>query len=132
LPPALDRFVRLPDDRNTIRYITLEDVTNVFIHRLYPGYEVQGSGTFRIIRDSDIEVEEEAEDLVRFFETALKRRRRGSVIRIEIEAALPDALRNMVAESLAVSADEVFRVEGALTLNDLNQLVRITRPAPKF
>ena len=96
LPVALDRFLRLPDLDGAIRYITLEDVVSLFISSLYPGYEVRASGTFRIIRDSDIEVEEEAEDLVRLFESALKRRRRGSVIRIEFDlrtAAIPARFR---------------------------------------
>jgi len=114
LPPALDRFVRLPDASNVIRYITLEDVVNIFIHRLYPGYEVKGSGTFRLIRDSDIEVEEEAEDLVRFFETALKRRRRGSVIRIETDSEMPASLRQFVVTALNVPGGNGVRFDSML------------------
>ncbi len=133
LPPALDRFIRLPDDRNTIRYITLEDVVNLFIHRLYPGYEVQGSGTFRIIRDSDIEVEEEAEDLVRFFETALKRRRRGSVIRIETDSEMPASLRQFVVQANSASPDNrVAVLPGLLALNTLSEITKAPRDDLRF
>ncbi|WP_431321953.1 RNA degradosome polyphosphate kinase [Rhizobium sp. YTU87027] len=132
LPPALDRFVRLPDDGGTIRYITLEDVANVFIHRLYPGYEVQGSGTFRIIRDSDIEVEEEAEDLVRFFETALKRRRRGSVIRIETDSEMPASLRQFVVQALSVPENRVAVLPGLLALNTLSEITKAPREDLRF
>ncbi|SCB22383.1 RNA degradosome polyphosphate kinase [Rhizobium multihospitium] len=132
LPPALDRFVRLPDASNVIRYITLEDVVNIFIHRLYPGYEVQGSGTFRIIRDSDIEVEEEAEDLVRFFETALKRRRRGSVIRIETDSEMPLELRQFVVESLNVPENRIAVLPGLLALNTLSEICKAPRDDLRF
>ncbi|MEZ2129186.1 MULTISPECIES: RNA degradosome polyphosphate kinase [unclassified Sinorhizobium] len=132
LPPALDRFIRLPDDRGTIRYITLEDVANVFIHRLYPGYEVQGSGTFRIIRDSDIEVEEEAEDLVRFFETALKRRRRGKVIRIETDSEMPASLRQFVVHALSVPDNRVAVLPGLLALNTLSEITKAPRDDLRF
>ncbi|NLS03090.1 RNA degradosome polyphosphate kinase [Rhizobium sp. P32RR-XVIII] len=132
LPPALDRFVRLPDDGGTIRYITLEDVANIFIHRLYPGYEVQGSGTFRIIRDSDIEVEEEAEDLVRFFETALKRRRRGKVIRIETDSEMPASLRHFVVQAMNVPDNRVAVLPGLLALNTLSEITKAPRDDLRF
>ncbi len=127
LPTTLDRFIRLPDDKTTIRYITLEDVVGMFIHRLYPGYEVKGYGTFRIIRDSDIEVEEEAEDLVRFFETALKRRRRGSVIRIETDSEMPAALRQFVVEQLGVPDNRVAVLQGLLALNTMSEITKAPR-----
>ncbi|ANL39971.1 UNVERIFIED_ORG: polyphosphate kinase [Rhizobium esperanzae] len=132
LPPALDRFVRLPDDASTIRYITLEDVANIFIHRLYPGYEVQGSGTFRVIRDSDIEVEEEAEDLVRFFETALKRRRRGKVIRIETDSEMPASLRQFVVQALSIPENRVAVLPGLLALNTLSEITKAPRDDLRF
>ncbi|WP_416359438.1 RNA degradosome polyphosphate kinase [Agrobacterium pusense] len=132
LPPALDRFVRLPDEKNAIRYITLEDVVGLFIHRLYPGYSVRGSGTFRIIRDSDIEVEEEAEDLVRFFESALKRRRRGSVIRIETDSEMPQSLRQFVVHELGVPDNRVAVLPGLLALNTISEIVRAPRDDLKF
>ncbi|MCW8056193.1 RNA degradosome polyphosphate kinase [Agrobacterium tumefaciens] len=132
LPTALDRFVRLPDEKSAIRYITLEDVVGLFIHRLYPGYTVRGFGTFRIIRDSDIEVEEEAEDLVRFFESALKRRRRGSVIRIETDSEMPQSLRQFVVHELGVPDNRVAVLPGLLALNTISEIVRAPRDDLKF
>lgn len=127
LPVALPRFIRLPDAGNTIRYITLEDVVSLHTAKLFPGYEVRGYGTFRIIRDSDIEVEEEAEDLVRFFETALKRRRRGSVIRIETDSEMPDSLRKFVVQELNVPDNRVAVLPGLLALNTMSEICKTPR-----
>ncbi|PST25585.1 RNA degradosome polyphosphate kinase [Mesorhizobium plurifarium] len=132
LPVALDRFIRLPDVKSVIRYITLEDVVSLFIDRLFPGYEVKGSGTFRIIRDSDIEVEEEAEDLVRLFETALKRRRRGSVIRIETDSEMPASLRQFVVQELGVPENRVAVLPGLLALNTLSEITKAPREDLRF
>jgi len=132
LPTTLDRFIRVPDDNNTIRYITLEDAVGLFIHKLYPGYVVKGFGTFRIIRDSDIEVEEEAEDLVRYFETALKRRRRGSVIRIETDSEMPATLRQFVVHELGVPDNRVAVLPGLLALNTISEIAKAPRDDLRF
>ena len=133
-PNKVERFVKLPDASasGVQRFVALEQVIVAFSPLLFPGFKVVGHGSFRVIRDSDIEVEEEAEDLVRLFESALKRRRRGSVIRLEIEASMPAALRAFVTGDVDVVPSGVVLIEGMLALEELSRLVALDRPDLKF
>ena len=125
IPQQLERFFRLPvtDHAAGARFMSLENMLALFVARLFPGYEVQGKGLVRIIRDSDIEIEEEAEDLVRVFESALKRRRRGSVIRMEVDAECPGALKAFIADQLDVPEDVIVTCGGLVGYSDTRQLI---------
>ncbi len=120
IPQQLPRFVRLPGGA---RFLRLEDLLLLNIGALFPGYREIGHCAFRVLRDSDLEVEDEAEDLVREFETALKRRRRGQVIRMKITDGAPEGLRALVTEELGVAPDEVVEVKGLVGVADLKELV---------
>lgn len=132
IPGQLDRFIRIRTDETgqseRIRFIQLEQMISLFIAELFTGFEIKSQGAFRVLRDSDIELQEEAEDLVRSFETLLKRRRRGNVIRLEIDNRMPERLRQFVIEELEVKDESVFVKEGLLGISDISQLIVADRP----
>jgi polyphosphate kinase len=132
LPNQIERFVRLPASGGIIRFVMLEHLVVLFLSRLFPGFRLQGHGMFRLIRDTDVEYEEEAEDLVRSYETALKRRRRGVAIHLSVEAAMPTHLREMVIDELEAAGQDVFVHDGILGLADLKQLIVDDRPDLQF
>ena len=132
VPAQLQRFIRLPDDGKVARFLSLEKVIELYLQRLFPGHVVRGSGLFRLLRDSDVEIEEEAEDLVRLFETLLKRRRRGSVIHMQCSASMPADLRGFMADQLALKRSELVLVDHLLGLSDTKQLIIEERPDLQF
>ena len=123
IPAQIDRFMALPRREGTRRFIYLEDVVLLHIDSLFPGYRVKDHFGFRVLRDSDLEVEEEAEDLVREFEVALKRRRRGEVVRLTVSAGAPKQLRDIVMRELHVEDDELIEIDGMLGVSDLKEMV---------
>ena len=130
LPAQVERFIRLPtaDAARPIRYVLLEDLVRLSLLRVFPGFRLLGQGLFRLIRDTDVEFEDEAEDLVRSYETALKRRRRGIAIHLAVASDMPDDLRAFVIDELDASAQDIYVEAGVLGLSDLSQLISDDRP----
>jgi polyphosphate kinase len=137
IPAQVARFWELPSHpgprrRTERRFISLENLVTLFVDRLFPGSRVDRQGVFRLIRDSDVEFEEEAEDLVREFEERLKQRRLGSVVRVEIEAAMPRDLQAFICDNLHARREDITRIDGLLGLDELSQLIPPNRPELKF
>ncbi len=128
IPAQIDRFVQVPSDDGVLRFLPLEELLILTLDHLFPGYRLTGHCAFRVLRNSDLEVEEEAEDLVREFEVALKRRRRGEVVRLTISHNAPAALRRIIMDELHVAPDEVIELDGMLGMADLKELVLDSRP----
>jgi polyphosphate kinase len=126
IPSSVDRFMRLPGRR--IRFLPIEQMIALFLDHLFPGFAVVAQGVFRVLRDSEVEIEEEAEDLVRLYETALKRRRRGHVIHLAVDSTMPADLRRFMMERLDSAPADVFASDGILGLNDTEQLIIDDRP----
>jgi polyphosphate kinase len=124
LPSQIERFIRLPaEPSGPIRFVMLEEVVGLFLEHLFPGYSRDAQGLFRVIRDTDVEFEDEAADLVLSYETALKRRRRGVAINLTLQASMPEVLKHLVREAVAAPPDEIFEEAGILGIVDLKQLI---------
>jgi polyphosphate kinase len=137
IPAQVARFWELPvaasrRRKAERRFISLETMVGLYLDHLFPDCEILGQGVFRLIRDSDVEIEEEAEDLMREFEARLKQRRLGSVVRVEIEAAMPQELRAFICTNLHAQDDDIILIDGLLGLDELNQLIPPDRPELKF
>ncbi len=135
IPGNLDRFINLPSglvSEGRSEVVTIDTLVKLFFHKMFPGHEVVGSGAFRIIRDSEIEIDDEAADLVVEFESALRQRRRGQVIRLEIERSMPRALKRQIGEQLGVKEADVFEVHGFLGLADARKICDVDRADLKF
>src|SRR5262249_46202019 len=126
IPSSVDRFVRLPGNR--IRFLPIEQMIALFLDHLFPGFAVVAQGVFRLLRDSEVEIEEEAEDLVRLYETVLKRRRHGHAIDLAVDGAMPVELRRFLMEKLDAAAGDVFATQGILGLSDTHELIVDERP----
>ena len=132
IPSMLPRFVALPRHGREFRFIAIEAAIEAHLELVFPGFKMVASGAFRVLRDSDIEVDEEAEDLVRYFRSAIQRRRRGRVIRLEFDAGTPPELEALVREGLAADSALIAESAGIIGVADLAQLVEIDLPALKF
>ena len=137
IPAQVARFWELAAPRGARRralrrYLSLEHVVSLFLDHLFPGCDIEDRGVFRLIRDSDVEIEEEAEDLVREFEALLKQRRMGSVVRVELEAAMSEELRAFICDSLHAQAEDIILIQGLLGLDELTQLIPSDRAELKF
>ena len=136
IPHNVERFIRIPElgapRRKRVRFISIEDLIVLFLPKLFPDFTLEQQGLFKVIRDSDLELQEEAEDLVSLFESALRRRKRGEVIRVEINEGVPTSLREFVLGEIDARDSGFVVVDGMVGLSDVSQLIVSDFPALKF
>ena len=135
IPAALPRFVRVPGRvarSGEAMYISIASLIQRYAKKLFPGFTIEGDGLFRVLRDSDIEIEEEAEDLVRTFRSAIQRRRRGQVIQLELEEDFDPQAETMLLEQLGVNEAAVIKTDGMIGIDGLSEIVSEDRPDLKF
>jgi polyphosphate kinase len=140
VPSQVARFIELEgpasggaaSERPRKRFLSLENAIFMFIGELFPNCKVEGHGALRVIRDSDIEIQEEAEDLVREFEARLKERRNGDIVRLKLEARMPEDLRAFIVRETEAEGSDIVVVDGMLGLSALESLVNVERPDLKF
>ena len=135
IPSALPRFVRVPHrvtGESGVLYISIARLIQRYAAALFPGFTIEGDGLFRVLRDSDIEIEEEAEDLVRTFRSAIQRRRRGQVIQLELEEDFDPAAEALLLEQLGINEAAVIKTDGMIGIDGLAEIVREDRPDLKF
>ncbi len=130
IPPVLPRFIRLPGD--DARYVAIEELLCHFANLLFPGFRVHGHGVFRVLRDSDIEIEEDAEDLVRYYRTAIQRRRRGTVIVLQLQGEVDPAAERLLRDQLKLERAMVTKTGGLIGISGLATIVEEDRPELKF
>ena len=129
MPTFVRRFIRLPKgNKPGIRFIALEDVIGLFLTTLFPGFKEAGRCLFRIVRDSDIEIEEESEDLIREFEVLLKQRRRGRIVRLRMQASAPEHLRDFIMREIGAEPSDIVIYDGILGMARLSEMIVDDRP----
>ncbi len=139
IPSALPRFVRVPDavtgagqGGGGALYMSIARLIQRYAGELFPGFKVEGDGLFRVLRDSDIEIAEEAEDLVRTFRSAIQRRRRGQVIQLEIDEDFYPAAESLLLDQLGINEAALIKTDGMIGIDGLAEIVREDRPDLKF
>ena len=130
IPASLPRFVRIPGEEAA--WISVEDLICRNAERLFPGFRVNGYGVFRILRDSDIEIEEDAEDLVRYYRTAIQRRRRGLVIVLQLQGKFDPAAEELLRTQLGLDKALIIKTEGIIGFSGLSAICDEDRPELKF
>jgi polyphosphate kinase len=132
LPNQMPRFIRLPGRPKKPTFVTVEDVICRHLDSLFPGLEVEEAEHFRILRDSDVEIEEKAEDLLLEFESLIKRRRRGSAISLRVSSFMSKEMRDSIIKELHIQEETVFQASGLVGIGDLRELIVSERPDLPF
>jgi polyphosphate kinase len=134
VPTQVGRFIELKTGKgeNERRFVALENAIMLFLDELFPDYVAEAQGAFRVVRDSDIEIQEESEDLMREFQARLKERRLGDIVRLKMETLMPEDLRDFIIREIEADPRDVILVDGMLGLAALSELVSVERPDLKF